>query len=185
MPPRVVERSQIVLLAAGGLQDIQIAAILRITPKKVARWRERFQRLGLSGLLKDAPRPGRAPTITRDIVQKVIDATMNENRADGARWTGRSMAAAIGISEASVRRIWHAHGITPRPLKQPSSQGVSQPAGRRVLQLLTASPVVCRKPPRWLTGPALSTAPFERMAGPSAVNLPVGFGTSTAEPCGI
>jgi transposase len=78
LPSRVVERSRIVLMAASGQQDIEIAAKLMITPKKVARWRERFQKQGVAGLLKDAPRPGRKPTITPSIVQKVIDKTTQE-----------------------------------------------------------------------------------------------------------
>lgn len=113
LPSRIVERSRIVLMAASGHQDVEIAAKLRITPKKVARWRGRFQKQGLAGLLKDAPRPGRTPTITPAIVQKVIDKTTQEKPPNATHWSTRTMAAAADISEASVRRIWHAHGLKP------------------------------------------------------------------------
>ena len=63
-PARSVERARIVLLAAAGRQDQQIAAKLKITPEKAARWRKRFLEGGLSALEKDAPRPGRTPLLT-------------------------------------------------------------------------------------------------------------------------
>lgn len=113
LPARVVERSRIVLLAANGHQDIQIAAKLGITPKKVARWRERFRKQGLAGLRRDAPRPGRRRTITPALTQKIIDKTTQEKPANATHWSTRTMAAAAGISEASVRRIWRAHGLKP------------------------------------------------------------------------
>ena len=62
LPSRVVERSRIVLLAAEGKQNKEIAAQLGISVQKAARWRERFLALGVEGLEKDAPRPGRTRT---------------------------------------------------------------------------------------------------------------------------
>ena len=55
LPVRVAERARIVLLAASGQQDKEIAASLAITPKKVSRWRKRFLALGVAGLQKSAP----------------------------------------------------------------------------------------------------------------------------------
>ena len=60
MPARLVERARIVLLAADGWQDKDIAAELRMTPEKAARWRNRFLDGGLAALEKDAPRHGRS-----------------------------------------------------------------------------------------------------------------------------
>jgi hypothetical protein len=60
LPVRVAERARIVLFAASGQQDKEIAAVMAITPKKVSRWRKRFLTLGVAGLEKDAPRPGPA-----------------------------------------------------------------------------------------------------------------------------
>jgi transposase len=58
---RVVMRSRIVVLASDGLQNKQIAKMLRVAPRMVTLWRGRFLELGVEGLLKDAPRPGRPP----------------------------------------------------------------------------------------------------------------------------
>ena len=112
-PARSVERARIVLLASAGLQDQQIAAKLKITPEKAARWRNRFLEGGLAALEKDAPRPGRTPTITPAKIQEVIRKTTREKPANATHWSTRTMAAASGLSEKSVRRIWHKHGLKP------------------------------------------------------------------------
>lgn len=110
---RSVERARIVLLAAAGMQDKQIAAELRIMPEKAARWRNRFLDGGLAALEKDAPRPGRTPTITPAKIQEVIRKTTQEKPSNATHWSTRSMAQAAGLSEKSVRRIWHKHGLKP------------------------------------------------------------------------
>jgi len=112
-PARSVERARIVLLAAAGWQDRQIAAKLKITSAKAARWRNRFLDGGLAALDKDAPRPGRTPIITPAKVQEVIRKTTREKPNNATHWSTRSMAAAAGLSEKSVRRIWHKHGLKP------------------------------------------------------------------------
>jgi transposase len=113
LPARVVERAQVVLLAAEGQQDKHIAARMKITPKKVSRWRKRFLTLGMAGLQQDAPRPGRTPSIPASVVRRVVNMTTRQKPANATHWSTRSMARAVGISEASVRRIWHSHGLKP------------------------------------------------------------------------
>jgi len=100
-------------LAGAGLQDQQIAAKLKITPEKAARWRNRFLDGGCAALEKDAPRPGRTPTITPAVVQEVIRKTTQEKPDNATHWSTRTMAAATGLSEKSIRRIWHKHGLKP------------------------------------------------------------------------
>jgi transposase len=113
LPARVVERSRIVLRAADGLQDKEVASELGIQPKKAARWRKRFLKGGLAALQKDAPRPGRPRIITESRVKKVVTMTTQQNPDNATHWSTRTMAAAAGMSEASVRRIWRAHGLKP------------------------------------------------------------------------
>src|SRR6185437_225559 len=114
---RSVERARIVLLAGAGLQDQQIAAQLKITPEKAARWRNRFLDQGMSALDKDAPRPGRTRTITPDKVREVVRMTTQEKPAKATHWSTRTMAEASGLSEKSVRRIWHKHGLKPHLIR--------------------------------------------------------------------
>jgi transposase len=113
MPARLVLRAKIVLLAAEGKQDIEIARLLSIVPRTAARWRSRFLRDGVAGLEHDAPRPGRTPSISPELVRRVITKTTKEKPPHATHWSTRTMAAAAGISEASVRRIWHSHGLKP------------------------------------------------------------------------
>ena len=113
LPSRVVERSRIVLRAADGLQDQQIAAELGITPEKAARWRNRFLDGGKEALLKDAPRPGRTRTVTDRKTSWIEKLTTSGKPANATHWSTRSMAERAGVSEATVRRIWRAHGLKP------------------------------------------------------------------------
>jgi transposase len=113
LPARQVERARVVLLAADGKQDLEIAAEIGISNQKAARWRKRFLQLGLEGLEKDAPRPGRTPTITATKVQEVVRKTTQDKPGNTTQWSTRTMAKAAGVSEKSVRRIWHKHGLKP------------------------------------------------------------------------
>src|ERR1039457_1216907 len=104
-PVRVAQRSRIVLLAADGLQNKQIAAQMGVTPRMVALWRGRFIALGVDGLLKDAPRPGPTPAISATMVSEVIAKTTH--------WSRSTMARAMSISDSTVGRIWRANGLKP------------------------------------------------------------------------
>src|SRR6516165_7273990 len=117
LPARQVERAKIVLLAATGRTDLEIAAGLRITNQKAARWRKRFLSLGLDGLTKDAPRPGRRPSIAARLKAEVVRKTTQSKPSNATHWSTRTMATEMGISEATVRRIWHAHGLKPHLLE--------------------------------------------------------------------
>ena len=110
---RVVLRARIVLLAGEGKQDLKIAHLLSIVPRTAARWRSRFLHDGIAGLEHDAPRPGRTPSISPELVRMVIAKTTQERPSHATHWSTRTMAAVAGISEASVRRIWHSHGLKP------------------------------------------------------------------------
>jgi transposase len=113
LPVRLVERARIVLLAAAGKQDKEIAAELEITAHKAARWRNRYLDAGWERLGKDAPRPGRTPRISASTVRKVIHKTTQAKPVHATHWSTRSMAAEVGISETTVRRIWRKHGLKP------------------------------------------------------------------------
>lgn len=113
LPARLVERARIVLLAAQGLQNKEIAARMGITPEKAARWRERFVDGGWEALQHDAPRPGRPRVIATVKTRKVVRMTTQEKPENATHWSTRTMAAAVGLSEATIRRIWHANGLKP------------------------------------------------------------------------
>lgn len=110
---RLAQRSKMILMAAEGLSDLRIASELGVKRQTVARWRNRFNRSGLVGIEKDAPRPGRKPQISPKRVREIVRLTTQEKPVDATQWSTRTMAKASGVSEATVRRIWKRHGLKP------------------------------------------------------------------------
>lgn len=110
---RLVERAKIVLLAADGVENIEIADSLKITRQKVARWRIRFTKLGIEGIEKDAPRPGRFPSISRRKQTSIVKKTIEETPANATHWSRASMSKAAGVSESTIGRIWRKYGLKP------------------------------------------------------------------------
>jgi transposase len=114
---RLVERAKIILLAADGFQDIDIAERLSITRQKSARWRHRFAESGIPGIEKDAPRSGRIPSISQEKISEVIKRTTNELPAGRTHWSTRTMAKATGLSKSTISCIWRANGLKPHLFK--------------------------------------------------------------------
>jgi hypothetical protein len=85
LPVRVVERARIVLRAAAGQQDKEIATAMKITQKKAPRWRKRFLTLSTADLEQDAPWPARTPTITAGLIRRVVNRTGQMKAADLAQ----------------------------------------------------------------------------------------------------
>ena len=106
------ERCRIVLRCADGVQSKQVAAELAICEHTVGKWRRRFLRERIDGLL-DEPRAGRPRSISDDAVAAVIERTLQTLPADATHWSIRSMAAATGHSHTTIRRIWNAFGLQP------------------------------------------------------------------------
>jgi transposase len=84
---------------------------------KVSRWRERYARHGFAGIVQDAPRPGRTPSIKAETVERMVRMTTQEKPLSATHWSTRSLAAAVGVSPSTVRRVWRAHGLKPHRLK--------------------------------------------------------------------
>ena len=108
----LAQRSRIVLLAADGRKNVEIARELRVHRPMVTKWRNRFADLRLDGLV-DEPRPGRPRTITDEQVEEVIVKTLERTPKDATHWSTRSMAAEAGLSREAVGRIWRAFGLQP------------------------------------------------------------------------
>jgi transposase len=105
-------RCRIVLAAAEGRSSKEIAAELGCNDSTVGKWRGRFARRGFDGL-HDEPRPGKPRTIGDEEVERVIVKTLEEKPKDATHWSTRSMAAATGMSQSAVSRIWRAFGLKP------------------------------------------------------------------------
>jgi len=113
LPHRQVVRARIVMMAADGATNQDIAVAIGVSRPTVQLWRQRFLALRVAGLEKDAPRPGRKPRIAPAKVKAVIEATLHTTPPNATHWSTRTMAKAQGLSEASVRRIWKRHNLKP------------------------------------------------------------------------
>jgi transposase len=117
LPARVIERAQIIQMAANSMQSQEIAQVLGLSRPTVQLWRQRFLGLRLVGLEKDAPRPGRIPKISDRKIRRIVEATLHSKPENATHWSTRMMAKAQGVSEATVRRIWHQHQLKPHLTK--------------------------------------------------------------------
>lgn len=109
---RLSMRAQIVLTCADGLDNGKVARRLRTTPHTVGKWRSRFVRDRLDGLL-DEPRPGAPRRIDDDAVEAAVVRTLETTPKGATHWSTRQLAKALGISKNSVQRIWQAFGLKP------------------------------------------------------------------------
>ncbi len=119
-PQSVALRARIVLLAAAGESNSAIARRLSVSRPTVILWRERFQTGGPQALTETRPGRGRKPTISAAKIKAIVAATTQTTPPGQTHWSCRSMAAAQGVSAATVQRIWDAHGLQPhrtRPFK--------------------------------------------------------------------
>jgi transposase len=117
VPFRLVQRARIIQLAAEGVLNQDIARELNMSRPTVQLWRERFLALRLVGLEKDAPRPGRIPSIPARKVRAVVEATLHTTPPAATHWSTRRMAQAQGLSEATIRRIWKRHNLKPHLIR--------------------------------------------------------------------
>jgi transposase len=110
---RLAERCRIVLLAAEGLSDVDIAAQLGITRQKASRWRTRFLDFGRVGLEKDAPGRGRKALYGPEVQALIVERTLQTLPPQATHWSQRSLAKALALSDSTVGRVWRAHGLKP------------------------------------------------------------------------
>src|ERR1700704_1968951 len=106
------ERCRAILRCADGLPSKSVAVELGVHEHTVGKWRRRFLKDRIEGLLDEA-RPGRPRTIDDDQVAAVIERTLRSTPADATHWSIRSMAGATGFSHTTIRRIWMAFGLQP------------------------------------------------------------------------
>jgi transposase len=117
-PQQVAQRCRIILAAAAGRQDKDIAKSMQINYKTVALWRQRFCSEGTDCLWEVATGRGRKPQLTIDKIEEVINATLQIKPEGATHWSCRTMAEEQGISKSTINRIWQSHGLQPHRIKQ-------------------------------------------------------------------
>lgn len=116
-PARLVIRAKIVLMAAEGRKNKDIAAELEVHPDVVGLWRKRFAARGIVGIEKDAPRGGRKPTVRNRVAQRIVEATIQQKPENATHWSTRSLGAALGVDHVMVHRVWKAQGLKPHQVR--------------------------------------------------------------------
>jgi hypothetical protein len=108
-PQKLVWRARIVLLSADRTGVMAIARAVGTSKVTVAHWQERYLAKCLTGLRRDATRPGRKPPLSAQTIEQI----MHEKPPGSTHWSIRKMAAASGLSRSSIQRIWQAHQLKP------------------------------------------------------------------------
>ena len=108
----LAQRARIVLACATGAANTAVAARVGVTQQMVGKWRGRFVTRRLEGLL-DEPRPGAPRRITDAQVEAVVRDTLEATPRDATHWSTRAMATRSGLSQTTIRRIWHAFALQP------------------------------------------------------------------------
>ncbi len=112
-PARLVMRAKIILLAADGMENQQIAERLDTSRQTVGLWRQRYEEKGREGIEKDAPRGGRPSDARHAAEKRIIEATTRKKPKNATHWSTRTLAEKLGFSRAMVHRVWQANGLKP------------------------------------------------------------------------
>ena len=110
---RVQQRASVILLAAKGWQNKDIATEVKLDRRQVALWRRRFIEGGTKALLQDASRSGRTPSVTAQIESRIVETTLNDKPPAATHWSTRTLAAHLGLSATTIRRVWARNGLKP------------------------------------------------------------------------
>ena len=112
-PQKLAVRARILLMLADRVRPSHIATRLALSRNHVHYWMRRYLAQGVSGVLHDAPRPGRRKRITAEHVATIVNTTLTTTPPAATHWSTRTMARAQGVSEKTIRNIWHQHGLQP------------------------------------------------------------------------
>ena len=112
-PARLVLRARIILSAASGTRNEEIAREIGTSCPTVGLWRRRFVQGRLTGIEKDAPRGGRKPTRRQSVAQRILKRTTQGPPANATHWSVRTLATELKVSPSMVHRVWRAHQLKP------------------------------------------------------------------------
>jgi putative transposase len=112
LPHGLVRRAQIVLMAAEGVPNNEIAENVGLSRQSVCKWRQRYLQEGISAL-HDELRAGRPRSVSDEKIAALIRKTLHSKPKDGTHWTIRSMAKETKLSRPTVHRVWNAFGLQP------------------------------------------------------------------------
>jgi len=109
---RAAERARMILLAASGHNNEEIAATVGAGVHSVGKWRRRFGEKRLDGLV-ELPGRGRKPDYDAERVKQIVDTTVRTTPEGETHWSTRTLARRQGVSHSTIRRIWNTHHLKP------------------------------------------------------------------------
>ena len=112
-PQQVALRCRLVLSAAQGLQDLEIAAEHAVNRHTVALWRKRVSLEGIGCVWEIAPGRGRKPRYDSSKQSAIIKATLQTKPKGMTHWSCRLMAEEQGVSKNTIQRLWQLHNLKP------------------------------------------------------------------------
>lgn len=112
-PQQVALRSRILLMAAEGKPDLEIASELDVNRHTPALWRKRFVAEGLDGVWEIGAGRGRKPSYDEEKVAAIVEATLQTKPKGSTHWSCRTMARAQKVSKNTVNRLWQEHNLKP------------------------------------------------------------------------
>ena len=110
---KVALRARILMMLADHVRPSHIATQLALSRNHVHYWMRRYLASGVRGVVRDAARPGRRKRLTPERVASIVNATLTTTPPGATHWSTRTMARAQGVSEKTIRNIWHQHGLQP------------------------------------------------------------------------
>jgi transposase len=118
LPAGDVFRARLILMLAEGLPYRTIQERLDTAAPTISRWKDRFLKQRIAGLL-EIRHPGQKPSVITPALQaKVLEATRHKPKDGSTHWSCRKLAGQFGISKDTVQRIWHKAGLKPHRLER-------------------------------------------------------------------
>ena len=116
-PARLVTRARIVLAAAAGAENQDIAAELGLARGTVVTWRQRFAADRVAGIEQERPGRGRKATKRKHWARTIVEVTLHTTPKNATHWSQRSLAEHLGVSKSLVERVWRAHELAPHRVR--------------------------------------------------------------------
>jgi len=112
-PQKLAVRARILLLVGDRVRPSHVATRVAVSRNHVHYWVRRYLALGVAGVVRDAARPGRKKCLGPAQIAAIVNATLATTPPGRTHWSTRTMARAQGVSEKTIRNIWHQHGLQP------------------------------------------------------------------------
>jgi transposase len=116
-PAGLVQRARLILALADGASYTDLTARWGVAATSISRWKRRFRVRGIGGL-RDAPRSGRPDRLAPAVEARILALTQHAPPPPLTQWSVRRMAARVGVSPATVQRVWARAGLQPHRLER-------------------------------------------------------------------